>query len=33
MKVPFTCVCGTICRSSDKKRHERTKKHQSFIQL
>ena len=32
MKAPFTCVCGSICRSSDRLRHERSKKHQLFIQ-
>ena len=32
MKAPFTCVCGSICRSSDRLRHEKSKKHQLFIQ-
>jgi len=31
-KIQYTCKCGSICRISDKKRHERSQKHQAFIQ-
>jgi hypothetical protein len=31
-KVKITCSCGSIFRKNDKARHERTKKHQKFIQ-
>jgi len=30
-KETFTCDCGTICRKSDKARHERSLKHQNFL--
>ena len=30
-KVKYTCECGSTLRISDKLRHEKTKKHQSFI--
>ena len=29
--IQYTCECGSICRVSDKARHERTQKHQAFI--
>ena len=29
--IKYTCECGTICRKSDKARHERSKKHQAFM--
>ena len=30
-KVKVTCVCGSCYRKADKSKHERTKKHQSFL--
>tara|TARA_R100000988_G_scaffold103554_1_gene83362 strand:- start:372 stop:968 length:597 start_codon:yes stop_codon:yes gene_type:complete len=30
-KVKYTCKCDSVCRISDKRRHEQTKKHQNFI--
>jgi hypothetical protein len=30
-KETFTCNCGSVCRKSDKNRHERSLKHQNFI--
>jgi hypothetical protein len=30
-KEKYTCECDSICRKSDKARHEKTKKHQIFI--
>ena len=30
-KEKYTCACGSILRKADKARHERTKKHQEFI--
>jgi len=30
-KVKITCICGSCFRKVDKNRHERTKKHQSFL--
>jgi len=30
-KEPFTCDCGSICRKSDKTRHERSLKHQNWL--
>jgi len=31
-KQQFTCECGSVCRINEKARHERTLKHQNFIQ-
>lgn len=31
MKETFTCDCGSVCRKNEKKRHERSQKHISFI--
>ena len=30
-KTTYTCACGIVCRVDCKARHERTKKHQTFI--
>ena len=30
-KKPYTCVCGSVCRTDRKSKHERTKTHQTFI--
>jgi hypothetical protein len=30
-KETFTCNCGSVCRKSEKVRHERSLKHQNFI--
>ena len=27
----FCCQCGSVCRKADKARHERTKKHQTYV--
>lgn len=29
--VPYTCACGSVCTTSGKSRHEKTKKHQAFV--
>ena len=31
MKIKFTCECGTICNKGDKARHNKSKKHQDYI--
>lgn len=31
MKIKFTCECGTICNIGDKSRHNKSKKHQDYI--
>jgi len=31
-KKTYECKCGSICRIAEKTKHERTKKHQAFIQ-
>jgi hypothetical protein len=31
-KIKFTCECGSVCRIVDKSQHNKTKKHQLFIQ-
>jgi hypothetical protein len=30
-KQPMTCACGSTFRKSDKSKHERTKKHQTYL--
>ena len=30
-KPKYNCSCGSICRKADKSRHEKTKKHQNYI--
>jgi len=30
-KEKYECPCGSICRKSDKNRHERSKKHQTYL--
>jgi len=30
-KEKYTCDCGSVCRKSEKARHEKTKKHQKYL--
>jgi hypothetical protein len=31
LKIKFTCICGAVCNSSNKLRHENSIKHQKYL--